>query len=264
MTEKDRLAGLDSEQAASRNIKLVLEYNGTNYHGWQTQAGSGKATIQETLEKALTALTGEPGKATGSGRTDAGVHALGHVANFRTSSPIPPVAWAPALNHLLPEDIRVLSSQEVSKDFHSRYSAQGKIYQYRILNRPAQSALWRNHAWHLNVQLNLKHMRLAAESLLGRHDFSTFRSSSCSAKSPIRTIKALGIKKRGDFIDVFIEADAFLMHMARNLVGTLAEVGLGRFHPEEVKPMLEACDRTRAGRTAPAHGLYLVTVFYSG
>jgi tRNA pseudouridine38-40 synthase len=246
----------------TKNIKLILEYEGTSYHGWQSQAASDGPTIQNTLEAALKTLTQEDLKTYSSGRTDAGVHALGHVANFKTASAIPAAAWAPALNHLLPADIRVLSSEEAPEDFHARYSALGKVYQYRILNRRQPTALFRDYAWHVNVRLKLRPMRQAAAFLIGKHDFSAFRSSSCGAKSPIRTLKRLEIKKSGDFIDIQLEADSFLQYMVRNIVGTLVETGLGRFSPDEVSRMLASCDRSQAGRTAPARGLYLVSVFY--
>jgi tRNA pseudouridine38-40 synthase len=245
-----------------RKIKIILEYDGTNYYGWQSQSGSGRATIQETLERALKELTGEDVKTYASGRTDAGVHALGHVAHFRTESHIPSGAWAPALNHLLPEDIRVLSSEDVPDDFHARYSATGKIYRYVILNRHAPSAIHRSRAWLVARKLNLNAMRRAAGVLTGTHNFSAFRSKACSAKTPVRNLSALNIMKRGDFVEILLEADAFLMHMARNIVGTLVEVGLGRYTEEAVKQMLLSCDRSKAGRTAPACGLYLVKVLY--
>lgn len=246
----------------NRNIKLTIEYDGTNYHGWQSQIGSGISTVQDTLERAIGTLTRETIKTYASGRTDAGVHALGHVANFKTESRIPPDAWAPALNHCLPVDIRVLLSEEVPDDFHARFSALGKLYRYRILNRPAPSALYRRYAWQVSLRLNLKKMRLAASSFEGKHDFTAFRGSGCSAKTPVRTVRTVVIKKSGDFIEIGIEADGFLQHMARNIVGTLVEVGLGRFSPDEVKRMLMSRDRTTAGRTAPPQGLYLVQVYY--
>ena len=245
-----------------RNIKLTIEYDGTNYHGWQSQAGSGNPTIQDTLEQALKTLTKADCKTCSSGRTDAGVHAFGHVANFKTGSSIPAEAWAPALNHLLPGDIRVLVSAEAPEDFHARYSALSKVYKYRILNKRAPTALYRNYAWHINTPLNLKKMRLAASCLPGKHDFSTFRSSGCGAKTPVRTLKRAEIGKRGDFIEIWLEADSFLQYMVRNITGTLVEVGLGRFSPDEVEQMLKSCDRTLAGRTAPPQGLYLVEVHY--
>ncbi len=245
-----------------RNIKLTIEYDGTNYHGWQSQAGSGRPTIQDALEDAIKSLTHEEMKTHSSGRTDAGVHALGQVANFKTSNSIPPAAWAPALNHLLPPDIRVLASEEVSPDFHSRYSALGKTYKYRILNRRSPTALYRNYAWHVNVRLNIARMRKAAVFFIGKHDFSAFRGSGCSAKTPVRTIKSAAVKKVGDVVELSFEADAFLQYMVRNITGTLVEVGLGRFSPDCVKQILESRDRKQAGRTAPPQGLYLVSVTY--
>jgi tRNA pseudouridine38-40 synthase len=245
-----------------RNIKIVLEYDGTNYHGWQSQKGSGRQTVQETIERALASLTHEDESVVSSGRTDAGVHALGQVANFKTQTAIPASAWAPALNHVLPADIRVLASEEVPSGFHARYSARTKIYKYRILNRQAPSSLYRNYAWHINLPLNIARMRRAAFFLLGRHDFSSFRGSGCSSKSPVRTMNSLVIRKSGDFIELWLEADAFLQYMVRNITGTLAEVGLGRFSPEDVKRILESKDRTAAGKNAPPQGLYLVRVNY--
>jgi tRNA pseudouridine38-40 synthase len=245
-----------------RNIKLVIEYDGTNYHGWQSQAGSGSITIQETLEQTIERVAGEATPTFSSGRTDAGVHALGHVANFRTSSRLPPAAWAPALNRLLPPDIRILDSCEVPEEFHARYSALSKIYRYRILCRRPPTALYRNYIWHVNVDLNLQTMRQAARCLYGTHDFSAFRSSSCAAKHPVRTLRQLEITKNDDVVDILLEADSFLQYMARNIVGTLVEAGLGRFGPEDVKRMLLSCDRKLAGRTAPARGLYLEKVIY--
>lgn len=245
-----------------RNIKLVLEYDGTNYHGWQSQAGSGLPTIQDTLERALRMLTREDSRTYSSGRTDAGVHALGHVANFMTASVIPPSAWAPAINHLLPPDIRIVNSEEAPLDFHARFSALGKVYAYRILNRHAPSALQRRYVWHVNVRLNIGRMKAAAVFFKGKLDFTSFRGSGCAAKTPVRTIRSLEIRRTGDFIDVEVEADAFLQYMARNIVGTLVEVGLGRFSPDEVKNIIESRDRSAAGRTAPPQGLCLVKVFY--
>jgi tRNA pseudouridine38-40 synthase len=245
-----------------RNIRLLLEYDGTNYHGWQSQAGSGMPTIQDSLEAALRQLTNEDCKTYSSGRTDAGVHAYGHVANFFTSRSIPADAWAPALNHLLPPDIRVLTSGEAPANFHARYSALGKTYQYRILNRRAPTALDRNRAWHVNSQLNIEIMRLAAARLIGRHDFSAFRGARCGAKSPVRTLTRLDVIERENFVEIWCEAESFLQYMVRNISGTLVEVGLGRFSPDDIERMLESRDRTEAGRTAPPQGLFLMKVVY--
>lgn len=245
-----------------RNVRLIIEYDGSNYHGWQSQAGSGRTTVQEAVERAIREISHDEARLYSSGRTDAGVHAFGHVANFATTKTMPAEAWAPALNHLLSRDIRVLRSDEVAPDFHARYSASGKTYKYVVLNRPAPSALHRNRAWQISRKLDLPAMRRAAGYLHGTHDFSAFRASTCSAKNPIRTLKSLVIKKQGDFIDFWIEADAFLQHMARNIVGILIEVGLGRFKAGEVKRILASKDRRLAGKTAPPQGLYLVEVYY--
>jgi len=245
-----------------RNIKLILEYDGTNYHGWQTQARSGNASIQETLELALHVLTHEKVITYSSGRTDAGVHAWGHVANFKTSNTIPGAAWAPALNNLLPPDIRVRESEEVAHDFHARYSALAKTYKYLILRRREPSALCRNFAWHINVPINVSNMRNGLKFLIGRHDFSAFQGSGCTATSPVRTILSASVKESGDFVELQIEADAFLQYMVRIITGTLAEVGVGRFSPDDVKRILTSRDRKEAGKTAPPHGLYLVSVRY--
>jgi tRNA pseudouridine38-40 synthase len=245
-----------------RNIKLVLEYDGTGYHGWQSQARSGTSTIQETLERALSVLASDTIKTVSSGRTDAGVHAYGHVVNFPTSCAIPAEAWAPALNRLLPADVRVLASCEVSAGFHARYSAKGKIYRYRILNRTMPSALERDRAWHVDRTLAESAMRAAGTVLIGEHDFSAFRSASCNAKTPVRRLRRFAVARSGDILEITLEADAFLMHMARNIAGTLVEAGLGRFTPEDMGRILRSRDRTKAGRTAPAHGLYLVQVLY--
>jgi tRNA pseudouridine38-40 synthase len=247
----------------SRNIKLTLEYDGTAYHGWQSQRGSGKATVQDALEGALTILAKEHIAVAASGRTDAGVHALGQVANFTTESPIPPEAWAPAVNRLLPADVRAISSDEVPPDFHARHSARGKTYRYLILNRRMPSALLRDRVWHVDRKLNVTAMRKAAAVLIGRHDFSAFRSASCNAKTAHRNLRSLSIRKRGEIIEIVLEADAFLMHMARNIVGTLVEVGLGRHDTAGVKAILRSRNRTRAGRTAPSHGLCLISVTYA-
>lgn len=245
-----------------RNIKIILEYDGTNYHGWQSQAGSGRPTVQETVERAIRELSHEEVDLYSSGRTDAGVHAFGHVANFTTTMTMPPEAWSPALNHHLPSDIRVLRSEEVVSDFHARYSASGKTYRYVILNRHAPSALYRDRAWHVPKKLNLPAMRRAAKYLVGTHDFSAFRASTCGAKKPVRTLKSLVIEKQDDFVEIMLEADAFLQYMARNIAGSLVEVGLGRLRSRTIKDILLSRDRTRAGRTAPAQGLYLVRVTY--
>jgi tRNA pseudouridine38-40 synthase len=249
MTEKKTKNAPRPDAGESRNIKLTLEYEGTNYHGWQTQTGSGQATVQETLEKALSSLTHGPVKVNGSSRTDAGVHALGYVCNVVTGSPIPPAAWAPAMNHVLPEDIRVLSSEEAAPDFHARFSSVGKIYSYRILNRRAPSALYRHAAWHVNLRLNMRAMRSAAEHLTGQHDFSAFRAAGCSASTPVRTLKPIIIRKSADMVEIRLEADSFPVH-GPQYHGTGSRPG--RFRPEEVNRCLSATEnRPGANSTGP-------------
>ena len=254
---------IQSDAGMVRNIKLILEYNGTNYHGWQSQVTPRRdtPTIQETLEQAIKTLTGENIRTVSSGRTDAGVHALGHAAGFPTASRVPSEAFAPALNRLLPPDIRVLSSEEAAPDFHARYSATGKIYRYLILNRAAPSALYRTCAWHV-VDASTSGpcvwppARSWGSMIFRLQKFGVRRADAGEDAQVLR------IAKKGEFVELLLEADAFLMHMARNIAGTLVETGLGRSSPSDVEEMLKSCERSKAGRTAPAHGLYLVKVHY--
>ncbi|MBI5043521.1 MAG: tRNA pseudouridine(38-40) synthase TruA [Nitrospirae bacterium] len=259
----------------SKNIKLIIEYDGTGYHGWQHQPRH--INIQQTIKEKIETIAKEKINLIGASRTDAGVHAIAQVANFKTKSRMNEGEWQRALNSLLPSDIVIKKTEVVPPDFHARFSAKGKIYKYLILNQPVPSALYRNYAWHIPYPLKVNEMRKAAKSLIGRHDFSSFRASSCSAENPVRRIKRLVITKipsypplvkggRGDYIDNFIqiviEADAFLHHMVRNIIGTLIEVGTGKLLPSRIDSILKAKDRRLAGKTAPPHGLYLVKVIY--
>lgn len=243
-----------------RNIRLVLEYDGANYHGWQVQPNG--ATVQEVLEGKLAIITQEKVRVTGSGRTDAGAHALGQVANFRTSSRIGTEELKRGLNSLLPDDIIVRRVDEADSEFHSRYSARSKTYRYLILDAPLMSPFYRNHAWHVRMPLSVERMSHALAILRGTHDFSSFRSASCAAKSPVRTIMAASLWKRGEIIEITVEADGFLQHMMRTIVGTLVELERRDAGAEEMRRILEAKDRAAAGPTAPARGLYLVEVKY--
>lgn len=243
-----------------KNLKLIIEYEGTNYHGWQRQKGA--LTIQGVIEDAIYAVSKERVKLISSGRTDAGVHALGQIANFHTESSLDAISWQRALNSLLPQDIVIKKTDFVPLDFHSRYSANGKVYRYVILNSPLPSVFYRNYAWHIQYPLNLRKMRKGMRYLKGTHDFSSFRAASSTSKNPIKTIKYIEMEKRMNFITIIIEADGFLHHMVRNIVGTLVEVGRGKIEPEEVKRILVLKDRRKAGPTAPPHGLYLVEVKY--
>jgi tRNA pseudouridine38-40 synthase len=257
-----------------KNIKLTIEYDGTNYSGWQIQKRHGD-TIQKAIQDCIKKVSRERIKLLSSGRTDAGVHALAHVANFNTKSRIESNIWKKALNALLPRDIRIINSEEVAPHFHSRYDAKSKVYSYIILNQESLSVFLRNYVYHIPVPLNLEAMKRASKKLLGKHDLSSFRASSCSAKRPVREIIDIKINERrtavvpwlpfspkGNLITITIEANAFLHHMARNIVGTLIEIGRGRFKTERMDEILKARDRTKAGPTAPPQGLFLVRVKY--
>jgi tRNA pseudouridine38-40 synthase len=247
-----------------RKLRLDLEYEGTCYHGWQLQSNA--ITIQQVAEEALHRILGEACRLVGAGRTDAGVHAFGQVAHAFTTRSLDGESLRRALNSLLPEDIVVLAVREVPESFHARKSALKKRYEYWILNDSIPSALHHRFCWHLRMPLNTGRMAGAARYLLGEHDFSSFQASGCeSADHPVREICALEIETFHErFIRVAVEAHSFLRHMVRNIVGTLVEVGLGRIPEESVQRILEARDRRKAGRTAPAKGLFLQWVCYEG
>jgi len=244
-----------------RNIKLVIEYDGTNYHGWQVQPNA--LTIQEVIEKKIEVMTRERVRLIGSGRTDAGVHALGQVANFKTSLRIPADGFHRGLNSLLPPDIVIKSVEEVDLQFHAQYGAKRKSYRYIILNQKIPSAIYRNYAWHVPVTLNVQAMEKAAKVICGRQDFSSFQSADPDLADPIREVfRAEWSGSAGSLLLFHIEADGFLKHMVRNIVGTLVEVGKGKICGEEFRQILAARDRRQAGMTAPPHGLFLVEVKY--
>lgn len=243
-----------------RNIKLTIEYDGTNYHGWQSQINA--VTVQDTLAEAIRKLTGESCELVGSSRTDMGVHALGHVANFFTSSPIPADRFPYALNSVLPDDIVIKGAEEVSAEFHSRFGARGKKYRYRIYNGEYRSALHRNRAWYVRGALDIAAMQKAAEYFLGEHDFCTFMATGSSVKTTVRTIYAVSLEKKADLIDFEIQGNGFLYNMVRIIAGTLVYVGMGKIAAEDIPGIIGSKTRKRAGKTAPAHGLYLVEVYY--
>jgi tRNA pseudouridine38-40 synthase len=246
-----------------RNIKLLVQYDGTNYHGWQVQTSYD--TIQGRINEALqTMVTSFPVKCTGASRTDAGVHAMGQVVNFRIPSniSISCAGFYHGLNSLTPEDIIISEVQETTPEFHARFDARAKTYGYQIWNADAGSAYHLRFAWHLKYKLNVPAMRLAARHLLGCHDFKSFQASSCEAETTIRTISAIHILVRRQMVRVIIKANAYLQRMVRNIVGTLVEVGTGRISPDAVLRILQGKDRTLAGVTAPAHGLFLLKVHY--
>jgi tRNA pseudouridine38-40 synthase len=244
-----------------RNIKLTLEYDGTAYHGWQRQAG--QPTVQQQVEDLLRMLANERVSLIGAGRTDAGVHALGQVANFKVSgSRLGPAEFQRALNGLLPPDIVVACAEEAEEGFHARYGARAKCYEYRILNRELPAAVGRHYHWHVSTRLSAARMRRCLHLLKGRHDFSSFQSTGGSAGSPVRHIYDCGLRREGDLVVLWFEADGFLRKMVRTMVATLVEVGSGRLSPEEFAAVLASRDRSRAAATAPPRGLFLRRVDY--
>lgn len=254
-----------------RYIRLKIEYDGTNYHGWQSQKSGG--TIQDIITDRIKSITGEDVRLTGASRTDAGVHALGQVAVFGTDSSLGPEVIIRALNAKLPPDIRILDAKETDKDFHPRYQAVKKSYFYIISEGKQQSAFLDRYVWNVRSCLDLDSMGKAAILLIGEHDFSSFRASGCGAKHPVRTVSSVDIARieeisfmtfpiKGDFIKIRMEANAFLRHMVRNIVGTMVEVGRGKISIEEFRRIFQARDRTIAGPTAPAQGLFLEKIIY--
>lgn len=241
------------------NIKLVIEYDGSNYAGWQQQKNG--ITIHETLRKAIEKVVVEEVTLQGSGRTDAGTHAVGQVANFKTQSNIPIYNLVQAINSYLPKDIVVKSAKKVPEKFHSRYSAKSKTYRYTILNSDIRDAIGRNYCLHYSTYLDIEKMRKASKVLIGKHDFSAFKSKS-DVMSSVRTIMKLEIKKNGKFLVFTVEADGFLYKMVRSIVGTLIEVGRGKMTVTEFKKIVKAGTRAKAGNTVTANGLCLLKVKY--
>ena len=242
-------------------VKLVLEYDGTRYVGWQVQPNG--PSIQAELEKALATLHKAPVRVTGAGRTDAGVHALGQVASFAVERALPLTAYVLGMNALLPDDVAVREAEVRDGPFDARRDARGKRYRYRIENAPTRAPLGRLQAWQVFRPLDVAAMRAAAGHLVGRHDFGAFQAADCEAHHAVRDLRRLEVlgEARGA-IEVVAEATAFLKHMVRNLVGTLVEVGLGARDAASMPELLASRDRTRAGRTAPPQGLVLEQVFY--
>lgn len=243
-----------------RNIKLELEYDGARYCGWQRQLNG--TSIQQVLEEKIQVMIGGKVKLIGSGRTDAGAHALKQVANFSTDSRIPPEGFLLGLNSLLPEHIAVKSVAEVRLDFHSRYSALRKTYLYRILNAPSRQPLERLYAWHIKPALDVSAIKECLPHFHGRHDFAAFMAAGSSVKTTEREITNIFLDVGHKTIELEISADGFLRHMVRNIVGTLVEAGLGKRRPDSIYNLLEKGQRSQAGPTAPAHGLFLKDVLY--
>ncbi len=246
-----------------RNLKLKLEYDGSKFHGWQYQVG--QRTVQGVFEETLMRLTGENIRVTAASRTDAGVHALEQVLNFRTASPHAPEVFLRALNALLPSDIAVLTCEEAPAGFNARFWARGKIYRYLIYNRPQRRAFGHSYSWHFPWTLDASAMTKAASHLIGSHDFSAFaaKSREREGKDPTREMRRLElVLNEQGYILFELEAGSFLKQMARNIIGTLALAGARKIEPETVKDILESKDRKTAGPTAPASGLYLIKVLY--
>jgi tRNA pseudouridine38-40 synthase len=241
-------------------VRLIVEYDGSRYAGWQRQPD--QPTIQEAIETAVFQLTQQKVAVIGAGRTDAGVHALGQVVSFRIQRDKTPHEWTRGLNATLPDDIAVRSASLPSDDFHARYGALGKLYEYRILNRPERPALDRAYAWHVHQSLDIAAMEEAARYLIGAHDFSSFEGTLTDNEDPVCDLRQLSITRQEDRLTVHAYADRFLKHMVRAIVGTLVEVGHAKRAPSSLQGVLSAKDRRAAGRTAPPHGLFLVRVDY--
>jgi tRNA pseudouridine38-40 synthase len=244
-----------------RNFKMIVEYDGTAYCGWQRQENG--ITIQQVLEEAIQLITGEKVAVIGSGRTDAGVHALNQVAHFKSNSLLPINSIYRGMNSVLPPDIVVKEMEEVAGEFHAQHDVKSKVYVYKICNQRLRPVLGRNYFWHISFPLDLERMKKAAQFLIGTHDFSCFCATGTHVKDRVRTITDIEIKTCDDgLIEIKVEAQGFLKYMVRNIIGTLVEVGRNKRKPEEMKVIIESRDRTIAGITAPACGLFLKEVKY--
>jgi tRNA pseudouridine38-40 synthase len=244
-----------------KNFKLIIEYDGTNFHGWQRQKK--EATIQGEIEKALWIMTRNRVTLTGSGRTDAGVHAVGQAANFRCDTNLAPDAFQRGLNSLLPQDIVIKECCQVEDTFHARYNVKSKIYHYKIFNRTVPTAIHRRYVWSIRRQLDTRAMRTAISYIIGSQDFKAFEGAGSPRAHTTRHVMAADLVESDSGLLTFrIEADGFLRFMVRNIVGTLVDVGLGKTLPAEFEQILKSRDRTKAGATAPASGLCLMEVKY--
>ncbi len=241
-------------------IKLTLEYDGTTYAGWQRQPNL--PTIQAAVETAIFGVTQITVPVIGAGRTDSGVHALGQVASFRINRDMSPREWMRALNAHLPESIVVRSVELMPDSFHARHSAKGKLYEYRILNRPERPAVERDYCWHVYHPLNDAAMNRAGKTLIGSHDFSSFQTQPTENEDPFCRLQRLAVIREGTWLRVEVYADRFLKQMVRSIVGTLVEVGLNKRPSDSLRTILDAHDRSAAGKTAPSQGLFLMRVDY--
>jgi len=245
----------------TKNFKLIIEYDGTCFSGWQRQKTD--RSVQGEIEKALRVMTGQKVVVNGSGRTDAGVHALGQVANFHCDTRLTAAVFLKGLNSLLFEDVVIKDCRQVPDAFHARFDAKRKRYRYRMLNRLIPCALFRQYVWHIRKKLDTGAMRAAMAHIIGRHDFKAFEGSGSPRSSTTRTVMHAGLAEtQRDHLDFEIEADGFLRYMVRNIVGTLVDVGLVKISPDDFKAVLRSRDRGRAGITAPPQGLFLVEVKY--
>lgn len=241
--------------------RLTIEYDGTPFMGWQRQEHG--PSVQEALEQALQRMTGERTVFTAAGRTDAGVHALAMSAHVDVERQLTPHRLREGLNALIrPSPVSVIEVEEVAEDWHARFSCIGRRYLYRILNRRSPPALKTGHVWHVAVPLDVEEMREGAAHLIGRHDFTTFRSAQCQSESPVKTLDRLEVTRLGEEIHVVAAARSFLHHQVRSMVGCLALVGRGQWIPDDMRKALEARDRAALGFNAPPHGLYFVEAIY--
>ena len=242
------------------NIKVVLEYDGRDFAGWQQQAQG--RTVEAELKRALRAITGQDHKVYAAGRTDAGAHAEGQVVSFQTDGRISPRRLVAALNAKLPADVAVLSAEEMPDEFHARYSARWRRYRYRYLDRPSRPALERGRCWQIPGPLDVEAMSQAAKALVGGHDWTSYCSASEPADARVREMRSARVTRHGDVVELELVAEGFLRGLARSIAGALAEVGRGRRPPEWVEEVLSARDRRKAAKTAPAGGLTLMEVIY--
>ena len=243
-----------------RNIKLIIEYDGKGFNGWQKQPD--RLNIQGEIEKAIEEITGEKVDLTASGRTDAGVHSLGQTANFKTDSKSPTEKFAKAINSRLKKSIVIKSAEEVDEKFHSRYSVKSKTYRYIINNSENGTAIYRGLEYHVPMKLDYEKMNEAIKYFIGEHDFKAFKASGTSSKSSVRKILDGSVRKEGERVIIEVTGTGFLYNMVRIISGTLLDVGLGKIKPEDIPSIIESKDRTKAGKTLPAHGLYLLQVNY--
>ena len=241
-------------------IAAILEYDGSNFSGWQRQDKA--RSVQQCVEEALSKVANEPIAVTVAGRTDAGVHALAQVIHFDTTAVRNGHSWVRGAISNLPDDVALLWADEVDADFHARFSATGRHYHYVILNRPIRPTYLRGRvSWEYRL-LDAAAMQQGAKHLIGTHDFSSFRAAECQAKSPVRELRSLEVERHGEFVRIRVHANAFLQHMVRNIAGVLMDIGAGERNPDWAKAVLDARDRTQGGVTAPPDGLYLTDIEY--